>query len=124
MTHSVDGFGLEFTARKSWKAQRYEFGSKIDVIPVTWTKGLQFKTKMLEVWFCNPVEMETHRKSREPFVVALAIAKDYSVHPHEFQEFRAVYEVVATGNMGASEGGTSIETSIVRRIYGKRTGLS
>ena len=28
------------------------------------------------------------------------------------------------GNMGASEGGTSIETSIVRRIYGKRTGLS
>lgn len=43
MTHLVDGFGLKFTSRTSWKAQRYEFGSKIDVIPVTWTKGLQAK---------------------------------------------------------------------------------
>lgn len=79
---------------------------------------------MLEVWFKRPDELEVQMMSREPFVVALAIAKDYNVHPHAFQEFRGVFEVVATGNMGGSEGGISIETRIIRRLYGQRTGLN
>lgn len=123
MAHPVDGFELAFTGRKTWKAYRYEFGTQLDIVPVTWTKGLQVRERIPEVWFSNPVELEAQMMSRIPFVVALAIAKDYMVHPHTFDEFRGIFEVLATGDRGASEDGMSIETKVLRRLYGSRTGL-
>lgn len=123
MTTLVDGFGLKFTGRTTWKAERSEFGSVIDIVPVTWTKGMNREAKTLEVWFRNPVELQAHRISREPFIVAVAIAKDYDVSPHEYKEFRGVYQVVATGNMGCYNDGMAIETTMLRRIFGKRTGV-
>jgi hypothetical protein len=36
MGHSVDGFDLKYTSRTSWKAERRERGTLIDIVPVTW----------------------------------------------------------------------------------------
>ena len=93
------------------------YGRVIAVAPVTWTKGRYTKKNSADifqqVWFQNPDEMETHRTSPEPFVVAVAMAKNYSHFPHEFEEFRAVLEVVATGEAWDNK---SIETKVIRRL--------
>lgn len=116
MAHKVDGFNLKFTSRTSWKAERRQGSLLIDIIPVTWTKGRhqdpETQKVFQEVWYQNNEEMMQQSISREPFVVAVAIAKDYSRLPHEFDEFRALFEVVATGRVLSDE---SIETEVIRR---------
>ena len=101
MAHFVDGFDLTFTSRRSWKAERRQRGKVIDIVPVTWTKGRWqdpvTKDVYQEVWFQDRNEMLERNGSSEPFVVAVGVAKDYSKMPHEFEEFRAVFEVVPTG---------------------------
>jgi hypothetical protein len=117
MGHSVDGFDLSFTSRTSWKAHRRAFGKLIDNVPVTWTKGRRQESPsseiFLEVWYQDNAEMEARRADPTPFIVALAIAKDYSQFPHEFHEFRGIFEVAATGVKLSDQ---SIETKILRRI--------
>jgi hypothetical protein len=65
------------------------------------------------VWYQNADEMEAARLSAVPFIVAVAIAKDYSEHPHKFQDFKAIFEVVSTGNQLTRN---SIETKVLRRV--------
>jgi hypothetical protein len=117
MSHEVDGYDLTFTSRTSWKAERRRGGKLIDVVPVTWTKGIRGngKIEFLEVWLRSK-ELKEYNSRTEPFVVALAIAKDYNQTPHSFQEFRGLFEVQATGTLLSDR---SIETRVLRRI--KRT---
>jgi hypothetical protein len=56
--------------------------------------------------------MEARRTGPKPFIVALAIAKDYNVMPHAFDEFRGLFEVVTTGKTLSTN---SIETRVLRR---------
>jgi hypothetical protein len=115
MPHLIDGFEVAFTSRRSWKAALRLHGRLIDTVPVTWTKGRwQAGTDVFqEVWFQNRDELEVHRTSSTPFRVALAIAKDYSEHPHQFQEFRGIFEVQATGERLSD---ISIQTKVLRRF--------
>jgi hypothetical protein len=116
MAHEIDGYELAFTGRKSWKAEWRLEGKVIGIIPVTWTKAMQQNEgdRLLEVWIRDPVEREKYRNQKEPFVVALAEAKDYQIQPHSFRRFLGIYEVVATGNMMDHD---SIETKVKRRLY-------
>lgn len=120
VAHKADGFGLEFTSRTSWKARRYRNGQEVDVVPITWTKGLRFdesaKATYLEVWYRNRIELENQQKSTEPFVVAVAFG-NYDVMPHRFKEFRGVFEVRATGRRLSER---SIETMVLRRLNAER----
>lgn len=116
MPHRVGGYDLTFTHRKSWKAYRRQRGKLIDTVPVVWTKGWRedsLTNVFLEVAYQDASDMEAQLTSSEPFVVALAIAKDYKVHPHSFKEFVGLFEVSATGK-SLSEG--SIEAKVIRRI--------
>jgi hypothetical protein len=115
MGHSVDGFDLKFTSRTSWKAQRRNRGKLVDVVPVTWVHSQRREGKSIlqGVHYQDPVEMERARLSREPFIIALAIAKDPQADPKVFHEFRGVFEVESTG---AFLGGHTIETRVLRRI--------
>jgi hypothetical protein len=116
MAHSVSGFDLEYTGRKSWKANVRVGGRIIAVAPVTWTKGRREGdngTVYQEVWFQDSAEMEERRLSTKPFITAVAIAKDYNHHPHHFQEFRSVLEVISTGHALTEK---SIETRVLRRL--------
>jgi hypothetical protein len=115
MAHIVDGLRLSYTGRRSWKA-KVEAGRKIiGFAPVAWTKGQSKRGRKLfqAVSFTKTADGEAHRQTREPFLVAVATAKDYSREPHEFSEFRAVLEVRATGK---KLGPRSIETVVLRRI--------
>ena len=51
-----------------------------------------------------------------PFVVALALAKDYTKSPHQFDKFVGVFQVKATGNRLTHN---SIETEILERLRAK-----
>jgi hypothetical protein len=117
MTHPVDGFDLKFTTRRSWKAQRCQNGRLIDVVPDTWTKGRRVDepTKQIfqEVWYQDEAEMARRAANPSPFVVALAVAHDYTVLPHAFKEFVGIFEVTATGKV---LGDKSIETKVLRRV--------
>lgn len=111
MGHSIDGYDLTFTSRRSWKANLRARGKIIDIIPVTWTHGR--KGDVQEVWYQNPDELEEARLRDVPFVVALAHAKDPYAEPSEFHEFRGVFEVIATGGRLGEQ---SIETKVIRRL--------
>lgn len=117
MSHPVSGFDLKFTSRNSWKAERRQRGQVIDIVPVTWTKGRredpQTKIVFQEVWFRDQKELEERRIDRNSFVIALAIAKNYNELPLSFEEFRGLFEVVATGNKLSDQ---SIETKVIRRV--------
>jgi hypothetical protein len=115
MAHLVDGFEVAFKSRRGWKATLRLHGRLIDTVPVTWTEGRSQDGPDVfqEVWFPNEEELEAHRTSTAPFRIALAIAKDYSQHPHEFQEFRGVFEVQATGQRLTEN---SIQTRVLRRF--------
>ncbi len=113
----VDGFDLKFTSRTSWKAERRLRGEPIDIVPVTWTKGRRqgadSKEIFQEVWYQDPAEMGTRAADTSPFVIALAVAKDYAIFPHAFKEFVGVFEVVATGKTLSDK---SIETKVLKRV--------
>ena len=118
MAHEVDGLTLRYTSRTSWKAEIMVGGRTIAVAPVTWTKGRRGSPPDLfqQVWFRNQTELEQYRTSPAPFLVAVAIAKDYNKHPHEFAEFRQVLEVQSTGKRLDDN---SIETRVIRRVSKK-----
>jgi hypothetical protein len=88
MSHSVDGFKLEFTGRRSWKAERRLLNEKLDIVPVTLTKGRRqgasSKEVFLEVWFQNAEELKHRAADPSSFIVALAKAKDDQEFPPVF----------------------------------------
>ena len=114
MPHRVDGFDLTFTSRTSWKARRRARGHVIDIVPVVWTKDRrQVGTAVYQgVGYQKRDEMEARMADSSPFVVALAIAKDYAKHPHEFKEFVGLFEVRATGECLDDQ---KIQTQVLRR---------
>jgi len=116
VVHKVDGFDLKITSRRSWKAERRYAGKVVDVVPVTWTKGRHTDPEtgeiLQEVWYQDPEEMKARNNSDEPFVVAIAKAKDYSSTPHEFAHFCALFEVAPTGRVLSEN---SIETRVIQR---------
>jgi hypothetical protein len=116
MAHDVDGFELKYVGR-TWKAERREHGKLLDVVPVTWTKGTRTDgdETLQEVWYQNIGEMEERLADPAPFVVAVAKARDYGVKPHAFKEFKAIYEVVASGVRLTHN---SIQTRVLRRLRG------
>jgi hypothetical protein len=120
MGHSAGGLDLKCTSRTSWKAEVRSHGKVVAIAPVTWTKGRYTKEGSKEVfqqvWFQNADELEEHRTSTDPFIVAVAVAKDYGHHPHEFKDFQAVFEVIATGEIWDEK---SIETKVIRRVTSK-----
>lgn len=118
MPHIVDGFEVTFTSRRSWKADLRRYGRLIETVPVTWTKGRWQAGPDLfqEVWFQSEDDLEAYRTSRSPFRVAVALAKDYNEYPHQFQEFRGIFEVVATGERLSDH---SIQTKVLRRFNGR-----
>jgi hypothetical protein len=115
MTHPVDGFNLKFTARTNWKAELRERGVLIDTVPVTWTKGWAKRDgeTFLRVWFRKQVDLQKYNARTEPFLVAVAKAKDYAVHPHQFDHFTSVFRVAATGEILDE---ISIQTRVVERV--------
>ena len=119
MPHDIDGFQLRFTGRNTWKAERREQGELLDVIPVAWTKDTDTERSTQAIWYRknNLREMEERLAVREPFVVAVAEAKDYRVIPHSFKKFSGVYEMVATGVRLGKQG---IQARILRRLGARR----
>ena len=120
MSHSVGGFDLKFTYRTSWKAERRFLARSIDVIPVTWTRGRRqdasTKEVFLEVWYRSLDELNLRAADPNAFVVALAVAKDYRKHPHDFDHFVGLFRVVSTGTFLSDE---SIETKVLERVRAK-----
>jgi hypothetical protein len=114
--HTVDEFNLKFTSRRGWKAELRRHGRMIGVIPVTWTKGRSVRDGEIfqKVYFrpSNAAEMENYRVSGKPFIIAVALAKDYSTLPHVFKSFQTIFEVIATGAISED----SIETKVLRRL--------
>ena len=119
MSHYVDGFDVTFTHRRSWKADLRCRGRLVDTVPVTWTKG-RWQAGLdifQEVWFQDESDLEAHRTTTRPFKIALATAKDYSQHPHQFEEFRGIFEVQATGERLSDN---SIQTKVLRRFTARQ----
>jgi hypothetical protein len=118
MGHHVDGYDLQFTGRRSWKAQRSRDGKVIDIVPVTWTKDLRRvgDQQFLKVWFGNPGELEEYRARQKPYTVAVAQAKDWNARTLSFWKFDALYEVVSTGKLFDSR---SIEVRIMAHLGGQ-----
>jgi hypothetical protein len=115
-SHQVDGFQVEFTNRRSWKAE-LRFQGRKRVVPVTLTKGRRpgasSKEVFLEVWYRNASELKSRQGDENAFIVALAKAKDDHASPPEFDSFVGIFRVIPTGVV-LSE--TSIETKILTRV--------
>lgn len=117
MPHYVDGFELTFTSRTGWKAERRLLNQKLDVVPVTLTKGRRqvasSKEVFLEVWYRNAEEMRYRAADLNPFIVALAKAKNDLGSPPIFDEFVGIFRVIPTG-VFLSE--NSIEAKVLERV--------
>jgi hypothetical protein len=120
MSHYVDGFELKFTSRTSWKAERRLLNQKLDIVPVTLTKGWRpvasSKEVFLEVWYRNTEELKDRAADPNAFVVALAKAKNNREFPPVFDEFVGIFRVIPTG-IPLSE--NSIETKVLERVRAK-----
>jgi hypothetical protein len=117
MGHSISGFDVAYTSRTSWKAEVRGFGRSV-IAPVAWVHGRsQVGGEVFQaVWYQDAKEMENYRVSGEPFVVAVARAKDSTQHPRQFEEFLYVVEVTATGQLLSEN---SIQTKVLRRLTSK-----
>jgi len=115
MTHAVDGYDLAFTSRTSWKAERRRKGQLIDIVPMTWTKGWRRTSEgiFLRVWFRHDTDLQNYNARIDPFIVAVAVAKNYTRVPHKFAAFTALFRVVATGKILSER---SIETRLLDRV--------
>jgi hypothetical protein len=108
MAHEVDGLTLRYTSRTSWKAENDSRRSNARGCPRHLDKGRRGSPPDLfqEIWFRNQSELEQYRLSTAPFLVAVAIAKDYNTI-REFAAFRQVLEVQSTRKQS---GNHSVET--------------
>lgn len=119
MAHKVDGFDLEYTGRRTWKATRSIAGKAIDVVPVAWAQDWELREKeiYLKVWYTDEGEAMSTSERTDPFPVALVA----SLHPDgqegEFKEFRGVYEVTATGKLWEPK---CVEAKVLKRLKAGR----
>ena len=117
MPHGVDGFELAFTHPYSWKARRSQKGKELDIIPVAWSGGRRQEPGSADIFqrvhFKDRQELDRVAASRDPFVIALARAKDPSQKRLEFGEFVGIFEVLATGVIVDEN---SLETKVIRRL--------
>jgi hypothetical protein len=123
-THKVGSLDVRFTGRRTWKAVVRRGGEVIaDDAPVAWDRDRHRDPETGEffqdVCFRNRDEALKYNELREPFVIAVITAKDYSVLPHEFEEFRNVLEVVSTGRVlndskTGKAGFNSIQTKVIK----------
>ena len=117
MAHDVDGYEVTFTHRASWKAHVTLLDRLVGTVPVTWTKGTVRDAASgkfyQQVWFQDAAELEVVNSSTEPFLVAVAVAHDYDMHPHSFKQFNCIYEVRA---LGRKIDEISIQCEVLRRL--------
>src|SRR5262245_46482583 len=115
--HTVDGLGLEYTSRTSWKARLYEAGALLGVVPVAWSNDFRVnrntRKRYLRVWYKDHAELVEQMASDQPFVVALAEAKDPEAPAREFKRFVGVFRVKATGQRLGEQ---TIETEVLERL--------
>jgi hypothetical protein len=120
MPHYVDGFELTFTYRTSWKAKRCLHSRTLDIVPVTLTKGRRqdasSKEVFLEVWYCSAEELKHRAADPNPFVVALAKAKDDHEFPPAVDKIVGIFRVISTGIVLSEN---SIETKVLERVKAK-----
>lgn len=101
MAHDVDGFGLRFTGRRSWKAALSFAGRDVTTVPVTWGDQIRRAAdgaRRLPVHFvghdgAEPLELQRRGK---PFLVAVASAIDAKQEPRIFNSFVGVFLVTPT----------------------------
>jgi hypothetical protein len=120
MPHYVDGWGLRYTGRTTWRAEYWSKAGNYGEIPVAWENDLQMSSQgdLLAVRHRKKYrpEMDAHRTDRAPFIVAIARANNPKIRPGEhrdFKQFLGVFEVAATGRRLT---GDRIETKILRRL--------
>jgi len=116
MKHSIDGFELNLSSAKSWKAERRQYGRRIDDVPMTWTNGRRNGSDnkvFQQVWFKDRAELERRAADPRPFVVLLATSTDNSVLPYAPKDFVGLFEVATTGRILS---GMSLETEVRRRV--------
>jgi hypothetical protein len=116
MKRSVDGFELNFSGARSWKAERRQYGRRIDEVPLTWTSGrrsAEGDRVLQEVWFKDRAELERRVGDPRPFVVAVATTDELSVLPYAPKDFVGLFEVQPTGKILS---GISLETEVRRRV--------
>ena len=117
MPHYVDGFQLKFTSRTSWKAELRLLNQRIDLVPVTLTKGRRQGASpqdvFLEVWYRNAEELRRRAADPNAFVLALAKAKDDHEVPSVFDSFVGIFRVIPTGTPLSEN---SIETKVLERV--------
>jgi hypothetical protein len=121
LPHSVDGFQLRFTGRRSWKARWLLHNRTLDIVPVTWTRGWNAQGIFLEVWYRSAEELKQRAADQNAFVVALARAKNYREFPHAFEQFVGLFRVIPTGIVLSEN---SIETKVLERVRAKEIGIT
>jgi hypothetical protein len=116
MKHLVDGFELSLPRARSWKAERRQYGRRIDEVPLTWTTGRRGGAGdkvFQEVWYKDRAELERRAADPRPFVVLLATTDDRTILPHAPKAFVGLFEVAATGKILSC---LSLETEVRRRV--------
>lgn len=101
--HNVDGYNLEFTSRKSWRARLYVQGKYLDEIPVGWARNMSpvEGVKMLSLHLKSLEECERRMKSAAPFKVAIALQRNPEVN--KVSAISGVFEVVPISMNAADE---------------------
>lgn len=88
MAHDVDGFGLRFTGRRSWKAALGFAGREVTTVPVTWGDQIRRAAdgvRRIPVHFMehDGAEPLALQQRGEPFLIAVASAVDARQEPLE-----------------------------------------
>lgn len=113
----VDGYGVRFTGRTSWTIELFRTGKAVGTAPVAWSKdfraGRGGRESLLGVNFQDEAEMMAKLSSEEAFVVAVAVAHDYSTIPHSVKDITALFRVIPTGKRTDEK---SIECKVVERV--------
>lgn len=92
-------------------AQRFAKGKLLDVVPVAWQRD--YHDGLLKVHFKKPSEVQDYASRGAPFMVAVAKAKDYDVHPHQIDFFTCVFRVKATGEILSEH---TVQTRVLDRV--------
>jgi hypothetical protein len=96
---------------------RYQSGKLLDRIPSAWAHTWRpGKPPKLEVWFVDEKEMRARHESREPFVVALAKAKDPDADSKTVEKFQGIFRVRPIGDPLQEGRYTGLLTEVLERL--------
>jgi hypothetical protein len=112
--HNVDGYNLEFTSRKSWRARLYVKSKCIDEIAVGWARNMfpVDGVKMLSLHLKSSEECQLRMKSAAPFKVAIALQRNPEVN--KVIAISGVFEVLPI-SMNTAE--HRLENRVLRRLH-------